>query len=155
MAKISRADWAASVPWSGITGKPSAFGPTDISELTANGYVNGQYPSAVSQRLKPTTLVLPPAPTPDPVPPAPASISKLYVTWDMPTLHALQTAQEEFTFIGANPGMAVLVGGPLDTTFVNLSAYCYDFNQVRILATNLGLTDIDVGELTYQLVIFP
>lgn len=154
MGKISRADWAASVPWSGITGKPSSFGPTDISELTADGYRNGQYPSAVAGRLRATTLVFPPTPTPDP--PAPSGgVTKTYVTWDIPSLHALQSAAEDFTIVGAMPGMAIVVGAAFDTTFLTLSAYCYDYDTIRIVATNMSLDDVDPDEQNFQLVFFP
>lgn len=154
MGKISRADWANGVDWVNIRGKPSSFGPTDISELTANGYRNGQYPAAVGGRLRATTLVLPPTPDPTPTP-TPGIPSKQWVSWDAPSIKPLQSAQEDFAFAGAMPGMAVCVGSPVDLTFLNISAYCFDYNSVRIVVTNMSLETVDLGVGSYQLVIFP
>ena len=153
MGKISRADWAASCPWDGITGKPASFGPTDISQLTANGYSNGQVPGAVAGRFRPLTLPTPtPAPTPTPTPGIP---SKIWVSWDAPSIEPLQSAYEDFEFAGATPGMAVCAGAPLDQTFVNVSAYCFESGSVRIVVTNMSRETVDLGVGSYQLVIFP
>lgn len=152
MAKISRADYAP-VRWVDIIGKPSSFGPTDISQLTANGYRNGQVPGAVAGRLKPLTIPTPTPPTPPG--PTPGIPSKIFVVWDAPSLAPLQSASEDFDFAGATPGMAVCVGASFDLTFVNLCAYCFDYNSVRIVATNMSLETVDLGSGTYQLVIFP
>lgn len=156
MSRVVRADWAneaGSVDWANIKNKPGSFGATDISELTAKGYRNGQVPSAASQRLVPTTLPTP-SPTPEPTP-TPGIPSKIWVSWDAPSIEPLQSAYEDFDFPGATPGMAVCVGAPLDQTFVNVTAYCFEASSVRIVVTNMSLQTIDLGEGSYQLVIFP
>ena len=64
--KTTRADWAASVPWTGITGKPGVFpsGPVDIGQLTAAGFSAGSVPIWNGSRFVPHTIPTPSPPSP-------------------------------------------------------------------------------------------
>lgn len=66
--KTTRADYAATVPWRGITGKPAVFpyGPIDISQLTAAGFASGKVPVWNGSRFVPATLPIPTPPSPPP-----------------------------------------------------------------------------------------
>ena len=64
--KVTRADWAATAPWDGITGKPDfPGGVTDIGQLTAEGFEVGQVPLWNGHNFVGYTI--PAAPTPTPV----------------------------------------------------------------------------------------
>ncbi len=52
MSNVKTADWAASTPWSGITGKPDFSATTpDISSVTAKSFSNGQIPQWNGKRF--------------------------------------------------------------------------------------------------------
>ncbi len=149
MSKVSRADWAATTPWSGVTNKPAipGAGVTDIGQLTGNGYASGQYPryNAATKRFVPATL-------PPPSPPAPTpGGTTIIVYWDVPNLHAWQSAWEEFTFPGAFIGAPVAVGPPFPNEFVTVFASVVSNDTVRITVTNLNLTDVDLGNGSWSL----
>jgi hypothetical protein len=154
MAKISRADWAATTPWEGITNKPATFGATDIGQLTGHGYSSGQVPvyNAASGRFLPGSRN--PSPTPTPPDPTPGIPTEIAVDWDVGNLHALQTATEDFDFVGAFPGHPVIVGASYTNDFVQISATVVDLNVVRISVTNMGIDDLDLDDGFYRLRIF-
>lgn len=154
MAKVSRADWAATTPWAGITDKPAGFGASDIGQLTGIGYADGQIPvyNRSSGRFRPGSRT-PPSPTPAPTP-TPGPVTEIAVTWDVPNLHALQTATEDFYFVGAFVSMPVAVGAPFDNQFVQISGSVVDLNVVRVTVTNMDLADLDLGEGIWRLRIF-
>jgi hypothetical protein len=154
MGKVSRADYAETTPWTGIIGKPSGFGVSDISGLTGIGYSGDQIPvyDATTGRFRPGSRnPSSPTPTPDPTP-GPAE--EIWVYWDAPSLHPLQTATEDFDFVGAMVSQPVIVGSPLDLQFMSISAYCFTANSVRISVTNMNLADVDLGGGTWRLRIF-
>jgi hypothetical protein len=144
MSKISRADWAATTPWDGITNKPASFGVSDIGGLTAIGYSDGQIPvySHAAGRFRPGSRLAPsPTPTPTPAP----TESEVALTWDVPNLHALQTATEDFYIPGVFVSHPVVIGAPFDDQNVQFSGSVVDLNMVRISVTNLGLADVDLA----------
>lgn len=60
MNRVPVADWAASVPWTGITGKPGGIGqPVDLSNVTWAGVPANRYPVWNGTRFVPTALVSP------------------------------------------------------------------------------------------------
>jgi len=154
MGKVSRADWAASVPWQGVTDKPSTFGVTDIGQLTGDGYSDGQIPvyNRASGRFRPGSRN--PAPTPTPVPPTPGIPTEISVEMDVPNLHAFQSYYEDFFFPGALTGQPVIVGASYTNPYVQISATVVDSNSVRITVMNLGLDDVDLDDSFYRLMIF-
>ncbi len=154
MAKISRADWAATTPWLGITDKPASFGVSDIGQLTGIGYADGQVPvySISSGRFRPGSRN--PTPTPVPPTPTPGIPTEITVTWDAPSLHALQTATEDFYFPGVLPSQPIAVGASFTDQNVQISATVVDANTVRITVTNLGLADLDLDDGFYRLRVF-
>lgn len=60
MNRVPNADWAASTPWSGITGKPPWITPTgpsvDLSNVTWNGTAAGRYPFWNGTRFIPVVI---------------------------------------------------------------------------------------------------
>ena len=154
MGKVSRADYAETAPWSGITGKPGSFGATDIGQLTGNGYADGQIPvyNLSSGRFRPGSRN--PSPAPTPPAPTPGIPTEIAVEMNVPNLHALQTYYEDFDFVGAFPGHPVIVGAFYTNPYVQISATIVDLNVVRISVTNLGLADVDLDDSFYRLRIF-
>jgi hypothetical protein len=68
-SKVSRADWAATVPWAGVLGKPDNLGGvSDIGQLTGNSYGAGMVPAWNGSAFVPTSLpiVTPVTPTQQP-----------------------------------------------------------------------------------------
>lgn len=154
MSKTARSDWAASTPWSGITGKPPTPGSvTDIGQLTGDGYSSGQIPSfdAATGRFVPAT----PGPSPPP-PPGPVPLpTEIWVVWNPPGLNPLQTATEDFDLIGALVSQPVIVGAPFDLQFMTICAYIPASNVVRICLTNMGILPVDFDSGTWRIRIFP
>lgn len=150
MSKVTRADWAASTPWSGITDKPPAppAGITDIGQLTGLGYQNGQYPrfNILTGRFHPATLPPTPAPTPTP---GPGTFT--IVSWDTPSLLPLQSAWEDFTVLGAYISQPIYLGTPFPDAFILAVATVPEANVVRITVTNMSLTTVDLGEGSWTL----
>lgn len=150
MSKVSRADWAASVPYSGVTGKPpTVAGITDIGQLTGLAYGSNQYPrfDTLTGRFRPATL--PVAPTPTPTPAAAFQI----VSWDAPSLLPLQSCWEDFSFIGVLVSQPIALGTPFPNEFVLATASVPAANVVRITVVNMSLATVDlaVGSWTIRL----
>ncbi len=154
MSKTSRADWAATTPWSGITDKPASFGASDIGQLTGIGYADGQIPvySIASGRFRPGARN--PSPTPVPPEPTPGIPTEIAVEMNVPSLHALQSYYEDFGFVGAFPGHPVIVGASYTNPYVQITATIVDLNSVRITVTNMGFDDLDLDDAFYRLRIF-
>lgn len=154
MGKVSRADWAASTPWNGISDKPASFGASDIGQLTGDGYSDGQIPvfNRASGRFRPGSRN--PAPAPTPPTPTPGIPTEIAVEMDVPTLHALQMYYEDFDFVGAFPGHPVIVGASFTNPYVGISATIVDLNVVRISVVNFGFDDVDLDDSFYRLRIF-
>lgn len=142
MSKVSRADFAATVPWVGITGKPPVVaGITDISQLTGDGFLNGQYPryNSLAGRFRPASL---PAPT---VTPTPAPPAFQIFSWDAPSLLPLQSCFEDFSFIGVIVSQPITLGSPFADEFVIATASVPAPNVVRITVVNMNLATVDLG----------
>lgn len=140
MSKVTRADWAASVPWGGITNKPKfpTGGVTDIGQLTGDGFSAGQYAKWDGQKFVPAS---PPSVTPI----VAAAIFKDFLfTWDPPSILPLQTAWEDFPVIGAVINQIVGVGPPYNVGQCIVSAYIPANDTVRIQVTNLSAEIVDL-----------
>lgn len=141
MSKVSRADWSASTPWSGIVGKPSTFGVTDISQLAAAGFSSGQVPRWNGAKFVPYTI--PSSATPvTPPNPLPAQVQ---FSWDVPSILPLQSAYEDFPLIGAIPGEPIAHGVAFDPGFCLTFAYIFANDTVRLKVVNMDGVAVDLG----------
>ena len=125
--KVTRADWAGSVPWSGVTGKPaeltSAGGvATDLTALTARVAALETAVNSLSSA------------------PAGSSLTSLDVWWAVGTLEPLQMAYEDIAVPGDAPaGSTFTVGAPFSAgTGVFFEAYSLGEGVVRLVAVNLS-----------------
>lgn len=123
--KVTRADWAGSVPWAGVTGKPAELtsvggSAVDLSQLTAR---MAALEAAVNAHTS----------TPDA-----SSLTSVSVWWAVGALEPLQMAYEDLTApVGADAKFAI--GAPLTAgTGVFFEAYSLGAGVFRIVAVNLS-----------------
>lgn len=158
MSKVTKADWAATCPWNGITGKPDfpGGGVSDIGQLSGSGFSNKQVPiwNSSLRKFVPSNI----SGIAGYVAPSPGSsipyVDPVQVEWDVPSLLPLQSAYEDFPYIGAVPGTPVSVGVSFDLQF------CFPFpavilnDSVRIMIVNMNSTEVDLGTGIWNIQIF-
>ena len=121
--KVTRADWAGSVPWSGITGKPSGLtGETavDLSQLTARVAALEAAVNALSGG------------------PSTSPITTLHVEWDIDSLASFQMGYEDITLPGLPAGTACVLVPQDPSAFLIASAAAIAPETVRLTAMNVG-----------------
>ena len=136
--KVTRADWAGSVPWAGVTGKPEGLNnstATDLSQLTARV-------AALEAALNALTGG-----------PSTSPITTLHVEWTIDSLASFQAGYEDVTLTGLQAGTAcVLV--PQDTTaYLIASATAIAPSTVRLTAFNAGPVALAPGLTVWTLFI--
>ena len=126
--KVTRADWAGSVPWSGVTGKPaeltSAGGvATDLTALTARV-------AALEAALNSLSSLIPDS----------GATPVATVWWAVGELEPLQMAYEDIAVPGDAPaGSTFTVGAPFSAgTGAFFEAYSLGDGVVRLVAVNLS-----------------
>ncbi|HEX2899823.1 MAG TPA: hypothetical protein VHS96_08905 [Bacteroidia bacterium] len=147
MSKVAKADWAASTPWLGISGKPASFGVSDIGQLTGIGFSVGQVPRWNGSKFVPYTI--PSNPTPPPTPgvlPAPIGL-----TWDIPELLPLQTATEDFNVGNIYPGSPVSVTVGTNPGFFFFDAIVTGIEVVTLYALNMSGGPVTLGSTNFTL----
>lgn len=157
---VPRANWAAtagSVAWANVTGKPSNFGGvTDIGQLTGAGFANKQVPiwSSALRKFVPANI----GGIAGYVAPTPGSgsqyVDPVQVSWDVPSLLPLQSAYEDFPYIGATPGTPAAVGVPFDLQFCFPFAAVILNDSVRVMIVNMNSSPVDLGTGIWNIQIF-
>ncbi len=147
MSKVTRADWAASVPWDGITNKPAtpSGGVTDIGQLTGKGFSVGNYAKWNGSKFVPGA-----APTVPPIV-VPTIFSDHFFAWDAPPLMPLQSAWEDFPVIGASVNQIVSCGPPFNVGLCIVFCYIPFNDTVRIQVTNFDSVAVDLGPGTWRI----
>ena len=129
--KVTRADWAGSVPWSGITGKPAGLSSaTSVADLTQLAARVAALEAAVSS--------LTGTPTGSP-------ISTLHVEWAIDSLERLQMAYEDVPLPGLQAGTACVLVLQDPTAYLVASAVAIAPSVVRLTAMNVGPAAITPG----------
>ena len=138
--KVTRADWAGSVPWSGITGKPAGLTSvggtaTDLTALTARVAALEAAVNSLSSA------------------PAGSSLTSLDVWWAVGTLEPLQMAYEDLAGpVGADAKFAV--GAPFAAgTGVFFEAYPLGEGVLRLVAVNLSGATVTLPMTNFTLFI--
>ena len=123
--KVIRADWAGSVPWSGITGKPAGLSPSAVTDLTQLTARVAALETAVNSLTGTSTG-------------SSAPLSSVGIWWAVGTLEPLQMAYEDLAApVEANASLAV--GAPFAAgTGVFFEAYSLGTGVVRLVAVNLS-----------------
>ena len=138
--KVTRADWAGSVPWSGVTGKPTELNSvgstgTDLTALTARV-------AALEAALNSLSSASDDSP-----------VTTLHVEWTIDSLEPFQMGYEDITLPGLPAGAAcVLVPQDL-TAYLVASAVAIAPSVVRLTAVNSGPGVIAPGLTVWTLFI--
>lgn len=121
--RVTRADWAGSVPWAGISGKPS--GVEDVSELSDEI-------TSLKSEIADIKAIL-------------ADINTEQVTlhtfefdWSIGNLEPLQSISELFALNGIEPTTPMVVMSQADNLWLTLYAACFEKGSFRVVAVNSG-----------------
>ena len=138
--KVTRADWAGSVPWSGVTGKPagltSAGGvATDLTALTARV-------AALEAALNSLSSASDDSP-----------VTTLHVEWDIDSLEPFQMGYEDITLPGLPAGAACVLVPQDPTAYLVASAVALAPSVVRLTAVNSGPLALAPGSTVWTLFI--
>lgn len=139
-----RANWAATTPWAGITGKPefpSVF-VTDIGQLTGAGFTNGQVPvwNSAQGKFVPYTI-------PSPSGGGGSLPSQFTLTWDIPLLAPLQTATQTFNVANVYPTYPIAIAWNCDPGFMWFWGLITDIQVLTLYAKNMDAVPITFGEI--------
>lgn len=121
--KVTRADWAGSVPWSGVTGKPAGLGSSTATDLTAL--------TARVAALEAAINSLSSAPGDSPV-------TTLHVEWTIDSLEPFQMGYEDISLPGLQAGTACVLVPQDPTAYLIASAVAVSPSVVRLTAMNVG-----------------
>lgn len=142
MSKVTRADWAATVPYAGITGLPPAppAGITDIGGLSGDGFQSGQVPRWNGTRFVPYTI-------PSSSGGGGSLPSQFTLTWDIPLLAPLQTATQTFNVANVYPTYPIAIAWNCDPGFMWFWGLITDIQVITLYAKNMDAVPITFGEI--------
>jgi len=136
MSKVSRSDWAAQVPASGIQGviSPANLPTTvpsgvDIGNVTGKGFKSGQVPVWDGKKFVPADL---------PVPVGSVTFVSTQVEWTDTILRPLESSAQGVTIPGVTMSSQVFVQNSTMGDYVALVAKVIAPNFIRLIATNLN-----------------
>ena len=121
--KVTRADWAGSVPWSGVTGKPAGLGSstaTDLTQLTARV-------AALEAALNSLSSASDGSP-----------VTTLHVEWGIDSLEPFQMGYEDIPLPGLQAGTACVLVPQDPSPYLIASAAAVSPSVVRLTAMNVG-----------------
>lgn len=136
--KVTRADWAGSVPWSGITGKPAGLTgstATDLTQLTARVAALEAAVNALSSASDDS------------------SVTTLHVEWDIDSLEPFQMGYEDITLPGLPAGAACVLVPQDPSAYLIASAVAISPSVVRLTAVNSGPLALAPGLTVWTLFI--
>ena len=123
--KVTRADWAGSVPWSGVTGKPTELNSvgstaTDLTALTARV-------AALEAALNSLSSASDDSP-----------VTTLHVEWTIDSLEPFQMGYEDIPLPGLPAGTACVLVPQDPSAYLIASAVAISPSVVRLTAMNVG-----------------
>ena len=136
--KVTRADWAGSVPWAGITGKPAGLtGETvvDVTQLTARVAALEAAINAISSA------------------PDDSRITTLHVEWTIDSLERFQMGYEDISLPGLPAGAACVLVPQDPSPLLIASAVAIAPSTVRLTAFNAGPVALAPGLTVWTLFI--
>ena len=136
--KVTRADWAGSVPWAGVTGKPDGLGSstaTDLSQLTARV-------AALEAALNSLSSASDDSP-----------VTTLHVEWTIDSLEPFQMGYEDISLPGLQAGTACVLVPQDPTAYLIASATAIAPSTVRLTAFNAGPVALAPGLTVWTLFI--
>ena len=138
--KVTRADWAGSVPWSGVTGKPAELTSvggvaTDLTALTARV-------AALEAALNSLSSASDDSP-----------VTTLHVEWTIDSLEPFQIGYEDISLPGLPAGAACVLVPQDPTAYLVASAVALAPSVVRLTAVNSGPLALAPGSTVWTLFI--
>jgi len=136
--KVTRADWAGSVPWSGITGKPASLqgsAPADLTELTARIETLEKAVASLTSHSTEST------------------VTTFHVEWTIDSLEPLQPAYEDVTIVGVRASSTCSLLPQDPTPFLQGSAIAIGPSLVRLSILNLAPAPLTPGLTVWTLVV--
>lgn len=136
--KVTRADWAGSVPWSGVTGKPAGLTgevATDVSELTARVEALEAFVNSLTGT------------------PSDSPITTLHVEWTIDSLESFQMGYEDISLPGLPAGAACVLVPQDPSAYLIASAVAVSPSVVRLTALNVGPATLAPGLTVWTLFI--
>ena len=121
--KVTRADWAGSVPWAGVTGKPAGLGSSTATDLTALTARVAALEAAVNSLTGGSST---------------SPITTLHVEWTIDSLEPFQIGYEDISLPGLPAGAACVLVPQDPTTYLIASAVAIAPSVVRLTAVNSG-----------------
>ena len=134
--KVTRADWAGSVPWSGVTGKPAGLGSstaTDLTQLTARV-------AALEAALNSLSSASDDSP-----------VTTLHVEWTIDSLEPFQMGYEDISMPGLPAGAACVLVPQDPSAYLTASAVAIAPSVVRLTALNVGPATLAPGLAVWTL----
>ena len=136
--KVTRADWAGSVPWSGITGKPAGLTGSTVADLTA-----------LTARVAALEAALNSLSSASDDPP----VRTLHVEWTIDSLEPFQMGYEDIPLPGLPAGAACVLVPQDPTAYLVASAVAVAPSVVRLTAVNSGPGAVSPGVTVWTLFI--
>ena len=136
--KVTRADWAGSVPWSGVTGKPAGLTggvATDLTALTARV-------AALEAALNSLSSASDDSP-----------VTTLHVEWTIDSLEPFQIGYEDISLPGLPAGAACVLVPQDPSAYLTASAVAVSPSVVRLTAMNVGPVAVAPGLTIWTLFI--
>ena len=121
--KVTRADWAGSVPWSGVTGKPAGLGSSTGTDLTALTARVAALEAAINSLSSASSD---------------SPITTLHIEWTIDSLERFQMGYEDITLPGLPAGTACVLVPQDHSAFLIASAVTIAPSVVRLTAINVG-----------------
>lgn len=132
--RYPRADWAANVPWAGITGKPANLDTSSIefSQLRAQianiqASLNGNGSTTAQQWISED------------------------VSLTIGTLDPLQATSETYSVPAIDSGTPVIVNQLSENLWLMSSCYCVEDGVVRVIVQNVGPYQVTPGTINLRI----
>ena len=133
--RYPRADWAANVPWAGITGKPANLDSSsvDLAQIraqiaTLQSSIGGGNGSTTAQQW----------------------ISE-DVSLTIGTLDPLQATSETYSVPAIDSGTPVIVNQLSENLWLMSSCYCVEDGAVRVIVQNVGPYQVTPGTINLRI----
>ena len=136
--KVTRADWAGSVPWAGITGKPAGLAGSAVTDLTA-----------LTARVEALEAALNSLSSASDDPP----VTTLHVEWAIDSLESFQMGYEDIILVDLPAGTACVLVPQDPSPYLIAPAAAIAPETVRLTVMNVGSAAVTLGLTTWTLFI--
>ena len=128
--KVTRADWAGSVPWAGVTGKPAGLDSSAVVDLTALTARVAALEAAINALTGGSST---------------SPITTLHVEWTIDSLEPFRMGYEDVSLPGLQAGTACVLVPQDPSAYLIASAVAIAPSVVRLTALNVGPVTLAPG----------